>query len=148
MWEFTSGIPPFHNIAHDHQLIYDICKGERPKINKNTPQCYIDLMTKCWDSNPSNRPTITELEYKISEWIKCINEYYRINSDGNYRRNVPNIDNKFRSDMSEFVTVNDDTVQESTNISIVQFHPQAYFTSRKLTEILFKDDSDHLEYMI
>src|SRR5436305_14254981 len=28
MWEFTSGIPPFNNIAHDHQLINSICKGE------------------------------------------------------------------------------------------------------------------------
>ncbi|EXX50138.1 Skt5p [Rhizophagus irregularis DAOM 197198w] len=148
MWEFTSGIPPFDHEAHDLELSLSICEGERPKINKNTPQCYVDLMTKCWDSNPSNRPTITELEYKISEWIKCIDEYYRTNRDGDYRRNVPNIDSKFRSDMSEFVKVSDNSVQEQTNISIVQSHPQAYYTSRNLTEILFKDDSEHLDCMI
>ncbi|GBC02605.1 hypothetical protein RclHR1_04700007 [Rhizophagus clarus] len=67
MWEFTSGIPPFNDKAHDHQLIYDICKGKRPEIIRNTPKCYVDLMEKCWDSDPSNRPTITELEYEISE---------------------------------------------------------------------------------
>src|SRR5688572_33297714 len=44
MWEFTSGIPPFNNRAHDLQLSISICKDERPEIIKNTPQCYVDLM--------------------------------------------------------------------------------------------------------
>src|SRR6266542_146963 len=49
MWEFTSGISPFNDRAHDLLLSLDICKGERPEIIENTPQCYIDLMKKCWD---------------------------------------------------------------------------------------------------
>ncbi|GBB98789.1 hypothetical protein RclHR1_03320015 [Rhizophagus clarus] len=52
MWEFTSGVPPFNNRAHDLQLSLSICKGERPKIIENTPQCYADLMKKCWNENP------------------------------------------------------------------------------------------------
>ena len=32
MWEFTSGVPPFNDKAHDLQLCLSICKGERPKI--------------------------------------------------------------------------------------------------------------------
>ena len=52
MWEFTSGIPPFNDRAHDFQLCYNICKGERPEIIESTPQCYIDLMKKCWDEDP------------------------------------------------------------------------------------------------
>ncbi|POG67069.1 kinase-like domain-containing protein, partial [Rhizophagus irregularis DAOM 181602=DAOM 197198] len=84
MWEFTSGIPPFNYEAHDHHLILSICEEKRPEIIKNTPKCYIDLMKKCWDSNPSNRPTIRMLENIISEWISCISEYYSINRDGDY----------------------------------------------------------------
>ncbi|POG72233.1 kinase-like domain-containing protein, partial [Rhizophagus irregularis DAOM 181602=DAOM 197198] len=84
MWEFTSGNFPFKHEAHDHDLILSICKeGKRPEIIKNTPKCYIDLMKKCWDSDPSNRPTIIMLENIISEWIKCINEYYEVNGDVN-----------------------------------------------------------------
>ncbi|PKC59872.1 kinase-like protein, partial [Rhizophagus irregularis] len=60
MWEFTSGIPPFNNRTYDHHLILDICEGERPQIMRDAPECYVNLMKKCWDSNPSNRPTITE----------------------------------------------------------------------------------------
>ncbi|GBB89014.1 hypothetical protein RclHR1_15650002 [Rhizophagus clarus] len=112
----------------------------------NTPKWYVDLMEKCWDSNPSNRPTITELEYKISEWIRCVSEYYRINRDGNYEFQVPNVNNNLRNDMFEFVKANNTLAEEQTNIStIAQSHSQAYYTSRNITEIV---NSECLEYII
>jgi serine/threonine protein kinase len=149
MWEFTSGIPPFKHEAHDLQLSVSICKGERPEIVENTPKCYVDLMKKCWDSDPFNRPIVTELEYKISEWIRCIGEYYEINRDGKYRLEVSNVDNNLKNDMFEFVEANNTLAQEQVNIStIVQSHSQAYYTSRKLdfiskklNEILESEDS-------
>ncbi|RGB39959.1 hypothetical protein C1646_688763, partial [Rhizophagus diaphanus] len=49
MWEFTSEILPFSDKAHDFLLALSICKGKRPEIIENTPQCYINLMKKCWD---------------------------------------------------------------------------------------------------
>src|SRR5579871_3464251 len=78
MWEFASGVPPFNNRAHDYELNLSICEGERPEIIENTPKCYIDLMKKCWDSDPSKRPTIAALEHIISQWLRCINIYYKI----------------------------------------------------------------------
>ncbi|PKY27028.1 kinase-like protein, partial [Rhizophagus irregularis] len=60
MWEFTSGIPPFNNRAHDLHLSLSICKGERPEIIENTPQCYVDLMKKCWNEDPLKRPSTSE----------------------------------------------------------------------------------------
>jgi serine/threonine protein kinase len=56
MWEFTSGVPPFKDREHDIQLSLSICKGERPEIIENTPQCYANLMKKCWDEDPLKRP--------------------------------------------------------------------------------------------
>jgi hypothetical protein len=47
MWELISGVTPFNNEAYNFQLSLDICKGKRPKIIKNTPKCYINLMEKC-----------------------------------------------------------------------------------------------------
>jgi serine/threonine protein kinase len=61
MWEFTSGVPPFNDRAHDLQLSLSICKGERPEIIENTPQCYVDLMKKCWDEDPLKRPSSEEV---------------------------------------------------------------------------------------
>ncbi|EXX64529.1 kinase-like domain-containing protein [Rhizophagus irregularis DAOM 181602=DAOM 197198] len=152
MWEFTSGIPPFNHEAHDRDLILDICnKEKRPEITKNTPKCYEDLMKKCWDSNPSNRPTIIMLENIITEWIRCINKYYEMNGDQNYENYnylVPNIDDKLKNDMYEFVEANKTLVQEQANTFIAQSHPQAYYTSRKLTEILIQEGSQGFDCVI
>src|ERR1044071_215021 len=66
MWEFISGIPPFNDRAHDLQLALNICKGERPEIIKNTPQCYIELMKKCWDKDSDPKSTRLNSSH---EWI-------------------------------------------------------------------------------
>ncbi|GBC14266.2 kinase-like domain-containing protein [Rhizophagus irregularis DAOM 181602=DAOM 197198] len=139
MWEFTLCKPPFNHEAHDHYLGLSICEGKRPEIIISTPKCYIDLMKKCWDSNPSNRPTIIMLENIISEWIRCIDEYYRINSnknDDDYYYKVTNVDNQLENDMLEFILANEALGQEQENTFIISTHPQAYYTSRKLTEML------------
>ncbi|CAB4419673.1 unnamed protein product [Rhizophagus irregularis] len=51
------------------QLSFSICKGERPEITENTPQCYVDLMKKCWDEDPLKRPSSEEVLNTIKEWI-------------------------------------------------------------------------------
>ncbi|EXX55673.1 Kin1p [Rhizophagus irregularis DAOM 197198w] len=149
MWEFTSGIPPFSHKAHDHHLILSICKeGRRPEIIKNTPKCYIDLMKKCWDLDPSNRPTIIMLEYTISEWIRCINEYYEINRDGKYKFEAPNIENQLKNDMLEFVAANKAILEGQASTSTIQYHSQAYYTSRRFTEISVQEESQGFDCMI
>ncbi|RGB35619.1 kinase-like domain-containing protein [Rhizophagus diaphanus] len=84
MWEFTSGVPPFNNIAHDIQLCLSICKGKRPEIIENTPQCYVNLMKKCWNEDPLKRPSTSEVKKVIENWIirpynKEINEELKSN---------------------------------------------------------------------
>ena len=71
MWEHTTGKKPFHDRSHNHCLISDILKGERPQITDDTPEFYVKLMKKCWDHNPENRPTSREIldyfyEYNFS----------------------------------------------------------------------------------
>src|SRR5205823_1201624 len=68
MWELTSGVPPFNDRAHDFHLSLSICKGERPEIIENTPQCYVDLVKKCWDLDPLKRPSAPELKIIIKNW--------------------------------------------------------------------------------
>ncbi|PKC05986.1 kinase-like protein [Rhizophagus irregularis] len=61
MWELTTGCKPFAHIDHDVDLIYKIIDGKQPEITKDTPECFANLMKRCWDSNPSKRPLITEI---------------------------------------------------------------------------------------
>ncbi|CAG8762601.1 9823_t:CDS:1, partial [Cetraspora pellucida] len=34
----------------------------------NTPQCYINLMRKCWDKDPVNRPPAIKICEIFTEW--------------------------------------------------------------------------------
>jgi serine/threonine protein kinase len=62
MYFIATGNAPFFNSAHDHVLVFDICDGIRPELNEpKAPKCYIDLMKRCWDSNPDNRPNANEI---------------------------------------------------------------------------------------
>ncbi|PKY21450.1 hypothetical protein RhiirB3_409432, partial [Rhizophagus irregularis] len=91
-------------------------------------------MKKCWDSDPSKRPNIVIIENTISEWLRCINEYYKLNGENDYV--VSDIDNKLRNDLYEFIKANRVLTQEQANISVLQTYPQACYTSRLFTEIL------------
>ncbi|EXX57605.1 Mkk2p [Rhizophagus irregularis DAOM 197198w] len=65
---------PFANCAHDNILVLKICNGIRPEINeKEAPNCYIDLMKRCWDSNPDNRPNAIEVSELIELFCKSCN---------------------------------------------------------------------------
>src|SRR6266480_1706578 len=62
MWEIFAGHPPFNDRAHGDHLIFDICNnGLRPPILPEMPEDYAQMMQKCWDTDPSKRPTIGEL---------------------------------------------------------------------------------------
>ncbi|RGB23896.1 kinase-like domain-containing protein [Rhizophagus diaphanus] len=132
MWEFTSGVPPFNGRAHDIQLSLSICKGERPEIIENTPQCYIDLMKRCWDENPLKRPSSKEVLDIIKKWIflPC-------------GKTIEDIDEKSKYNNMEFRNV-----PIGHNNLTTEIHPQACYTSRlldfnskKLNEILENEDS-------
>ncbi len=133
MWEFISGIPPFDDRAHDFQLSFSICKGERPKIVENTPPCYIDLMKKCWDEDPLKRPNAFEIKNIIESWYKNISNRNIINE---------NISNETRDDIIEFYEADKALKQKQINILNTKPHPQAYHTShsfnftKQLNEIL------------
>src|SRR5207253_2385303 len=61
MWEIFAGNPPFDDKAHDADLIFRILEGLRPQILPSMPDDYAQMMQKCWDVDPSKRPTIKEL---------------------------------------------------------------------------------------
>ncbi|GBC37449.2 uncharacterized protein OCT59_003484 [Rhizophagus irregularis] len=66
--EVSTGKPPYGNIPHDEYLAIAICNGRRPKIAKGTPKCYIDLVDRCLDADPEERPSSKEILHKIRNW--------------------------------------------------------------------------------
>ena len=105
MNEIISIVPPFNNEPHDEHLALDICRGKRPKIRKETPEFFKELIQKCWDANPENRPTSEDL-------------YYIFEVDGYVElENLEELTYDFT---------------ESTNTKLFETHPQAIYTSRLL----------------
>ncbi|RHZ86091.1 hypothetical protein Glove_54g40 [Diversispora epigaea] len=69
MYEMATGKQPFYDRAHDTRLIIDICNGVRPNIPYIMldwiPKWYSDLMYKCWNGDPSKRPTVEGLFWEL-----------------------------------------------------------------------------------
>ncbi|GES90708.1 kinase-like domain-containing protein [Rhizophagus clarus] len=100
--EIITTIPPFSKFPHDHLLVMDICRGLRPNIRSKTPNSLKELIKKCWDVNPENRPTSEEIFYTLSE---NLNEYKSMSHNFNV---------------------------ETVTMKSYEIHPQAIYKSRLL----------------
>src|SRR2546421_33194 len=111
MYFVATGRQPFIDCAHDQDLELSICNGIRPEITeKDAPKCYIDLMEKCWDPNPDNRPNAREIEKSIKLFYNSDEVKQQFEEAYAYRKaNLSAIEN----------------TQTTT-------HPQAIYTSRLL----------------
>ena len=119
MYFVATGRQPFANCAHDKQLAIGICSGNRPEINKQeVPECYIDLMKKCWDSDSNNRPSAFEIEVLIREFYNCYNWY--VDNDDEI--------NKQFKEAEEYRKANPLSIENNQQNT----HPQAIYTSRLL----------------
>ncbi|RGB24380.1 kinase-like domain-containing protein [Rhizophagus diaphanus] len=58
-YEICTGLPPYHDIAHDRTLAIKICQGLRPTSNYKIPQLILDIIHR-WDDDPLKRPTIAD----------------------------------------------------------------------------------------
>ncbi|RIB22266.1 hypothetical protein C2G38_2075998, partial [Gigaspora rosea] len=72
MWEILYGKPvPFElksKLQSKLQFQIHVCNGLRPHIYDNTANCYAGLMKKCWNIEPNERPTATEICDIFAEW--------------------------------------------------------------------------------
>ncbi len=137
MWEFTSGIPPFNDRQYGLHLGLNICQGKRPEIIENTPQCYIDLMKKCWNKNPLKRPTALEVRKVIENWIEYFDDF-------------DEADEKLKNDIIEFKKVeNQDHKQDLKQDHNRKTHQDDYYRNvrldftKKLNELLDKLEEEN-----
>ncbi|GBB84634.1 hypothetical protein RclHR1_01120022 [Rhizophagus clarus] len=125
MWELTTGCKPFANADHNIHLIYEINDGRRPEITSDTPECFASLMKRCWDTDPSKRPLMTEITEMFSNW------YYKNEFVGQFEQ------------------------AESKSLELIQLgqlgpefsekpHPGAIYTSRSINSILTSSSTHSL----
>jgi hypothetical protein len=123
MYVIATGRQPFADCAHDEVLVLNICKGIRPEINeKIAPKCYIDLMKKCWDSNPDNRPNSIKVKELIDLFYNSLYQYFEKKRQQHY-----NIKGQFK-ETEEFRKANFLSIKNNQSTT----HIQAIYTSRLL----------------
>jgi len=77
MWELTSNQPPFSNYPDDTRfLTISLVVDElRPKIIEGTPDFYANLMKKCWNADPSQRPEASHLPKIFKEMLELCKKF-------------------------------------------------------------------------
>jgi serine/threonine protein kinase len=76
MYEIITELVPYYNIDCDEFLALNICEGLRPSIDTNrVPHLIFDLIKRCLDANPSNRPNAIVLSKIFHKWINELSAY-------------------------------------------------------------------------
>ncbi|CAG8653375.1 15858_t:CDS:2 [Funneliformis mosseae] len=117
-YEIMTKLPPYHDVAHDESLASRICQGLRPSFNCKVPPLILDIIQRCWDADPSNRPNANEL---YSLLYKFGFDAFFVQSSLAYRQVLE----AYKINSSSF-----------TGFKDIKLHPQAVYTSKLLT---FKD---------
>ncbi|RHZ79173.1 hypothetical protein Glove_151g134 [Diversispora epigaea] len=105
MLEVLTSYPPYYNVPHNTNLVMDICKGHKPEIKYEIPQFFKEIMEKCWNFEPPNRPMAKELKYHFDSY-----SYY-----GEIRKQVKAANKS-----------NKNFIKYDPN----EMHPEAIYTSR------------------
>ena len=60
-----------------HELVKEILKGDRMEKPENAPNYFGEIMAKCWEMDPNERPTFSQLEEIISGQMESsVSSYY------------------------------------------------------------------------
>ncbi|CAG8847702.1 24470_t:CDS:1, partial [Racocetra persica] len=74
-WELASGRQPFEDLLNsgsmDNVILCNrIINGYREEIVPGIPEDYINLYSRCWDSDPNKRPDIESVYKNLEDMIK------------------------------------------------------------------------------
>jgi hypothetical protein len=72
MYELMTGLPPYHDISHDENLVMKICKGLRPRFTIKIPQLIVNLIKNYLDANSLNRPTAEKINSIMYQWDRIL----------------------------------------------------------------------------
>ncbi|RHZ75041.1 hypothetical protein Glove_217g76 [Diversispora epigaea] len=114
MLEVLTSYPPYYNIPHNENLAMDIYKGLKPKIKCEIPQFFKEIMEKCWNFEPFNRPTAEEMLIQLHKYFT---DYETIE--------------QVKKQIKAAKKSNKDFLKYDPN----EMHPEAIYTSRLIPKI-------------
>ncbi|RIB26696.1 hypothetical protein C2G38_2064139, partial [Gigaspora rosea] len=116
MWEILYGKPvPFvlkSKLQSKLQFQIQVCDDLRPHIYEDTAKCYANLMKKCWNTDPKERPTAAEICDIFAEWLNSESILFELSESNNKLQNIKNEDMQVHNDShykSCFILSNNDS---------------------------------------
>lgn len=73
LWELVTGKLPYENMT-PLQAALGVRQGLRPEIPENTHPKLSDLMQRCWNAAPSNRPPFSVIREELQELLREVQE--------------------------------------------------------------------------
>ncbi|RHZ83348.1 hypothetical protein Glove_97g71 [Diversispora epigaea] len=122
MLEVLTSYPPYYNIPHNSNLVMKICEGHKPEIKCEIPQTLKEIMEKCWNFEPLNRPTVEELESQLDKY------HSKQNNDDEIKKQIKAANKSNRN-----------FIQYNPN----EMHSEVIYTSRHLHFLKSKKSEDN-----
>lgn len=74
LWELLTGKVPYADMTPLQAAVGVVQKGLRPTMPRNIPAKLVDLLQRCWKTDPSERPGFSETTVILQEILKEVNE--------------------------------------------------------------------------
>lgn len=74
LWELLTGKVPYADLTPLQAAVGVVQKGLRPTIPKNIHPKLVDLLNRCWKTDPAERPEFSEITLMLQEILKEVNE--------------------------------------------------------------------------
>lgn len=72
-WQMARDRIPFKGMTRDDFMKKIAVGGERLKLDKSWPQGFTSLLTACWHSNPSSRPSFAQVIIDLNKLLVICN---------------------------------------------------------------------------
>lgn len=70
VWQMAKDRFPFQGLSKDEFMRHVASGGLRPKLDKSWPIGFSDLLRRCWDSDPFQRPSFATLFVQLGELLQ------------------------------------------------------------------------------
>jgi serine/threonine protein kinase len=74
LWEISSRKIPFSEEPDDQMVVTFINAGEKENIPNDCPLPFSQIITKCWNSNPNERPSMSDVIISLEKSIDLLSK--------------------------------------------------------------------------
>ena len=126
VFEILTNEIPFEDLINSNQLFIEIFdKSRRPKIKKNIPLVYRNLIEKCWSQFPSERPSFDQIVSILRNEEQFITERIKKQDYLNYIKYID--ESKIIFDKTQKIQINEsnenNNINNDFNKPIYKFEP-------------------------